>query len=88
MLSLSLSLSLSADLNLESPSPPGEYYAGGSGIVMNRAALRKLGRAAEADYVGTWGNKKFGPEDLLTGMSVQSGSSHPDPSRLQHSSVR
>jgi hypothetical protein len=31
----------------------GQYYAGGSGIIMNRAALRKLGRAADADYVGT-----------------------------------
>ena len=37
---------------------------------MNQAALRALGQAADADYFGTWGKAKFGPEDLLTGVAM------------------
>lgn len=48
----------------------GEYYAGGSGIVMNQAALKQLGQAADVDFWGVWGQNKFGPEDLLTGVAM------------------
>eukprot|EP00041_Stephanoeca_diplocostata_P021569 m.504026 g.504026 ORF g.504026 m.504026 type:complete len:596 (+) comp21855_c0_seq2:389-2176(+) len=48
----------------------GQYYAGGSGIVISRAALKALGDSARKDYVGTWGKQKNGPEDLFTGVAL------------------
>lgn len=48
----------------------GEYYAGGSGIVLSRGALRKLGQAADADFWDIWSLRKNGPEDLFTGNAL------------------
>lgn len=48
----------------------GRYYAGGSGIVLSRAALHRLGSSADRDYYGTWGKMKNGPEDLYTGKAM------------------
>eukprot|EP00040_Diaphanoeca_grandis_P043925 m.269514 g.269514 ORF g.269514 m.269514 type:complete len:672 (-) comp84709_c0_seq1:209-2224(-) len=44
----------------------GEYYSGGSGILLSRRALLNVGEAAATDYSGTWGKHKFGPEDIYT----------------------
>lgn len=48
----------------------GEYYGGGSGILLSRGALRKVGMAADKDYWATWSTKKIGPEDLQTGQAM------------------
>eukprot|EP00039_Didymoeca_costata_P013003 m.191595 g.191595 ORF g.191595 m.191595 type:complete len:561 (+) comp15647_c0_seq4:210-1892(+) len=50
----------------------GRYYAGGSGIILSQAALKKLGDAAKTpgNYWKIWGKEKNGPEDLLTGRAL------------------
>ena len=58
--------------------PARKYYSGGSGIVLSRETLLRLGKAVIDDEVGFWGKPHTGPEDLLTADKLRKLRIHPE----------
>jgi len=58
--------------------PARKYYSGGSGIVLSRETLLRLGKAVVEDELGFWGTPKNGPEDLLTADKLRKLRIHPE----------